>query len=156
MHIPHRHQKNIHYCGPTVLQMALAAYGIKRTQDQLAKEAKTPVDMEHATEPKNLVSVLHSYGFAAEAKNNSTLAELKEALKKNRIVIICYSERFWRWDHYAIVSKITDQEVHLIDPQEKIGTTLKMKLEEFEENWHGKLFTKTKRWALFAAKPKTE
>jgi ABC-type bacteriocin/lantibiotic exporter with double-glycine peptidase domain len=156
MHIPHRHQKNIHYCGPTVLQMTLGAYGIKRTQDQLAKEAKTPLDMKHGTEVKNMAAVLRSYNLEVTEKNNRTIADIKKAYASGKLIILCYAERFWGWDHYAIVEKIDNKHIYLIDPQEKIGTTLKMPLKEFEENWHGKLFTRTKHWALFADKPKTE
>jgi len=136
--------------------MTLEAYGIKRTQDQLAKEAKTPLDMEHGTEVKNMADVLRSYDLEVTEKNNRTIADIKKAYASGKLIIICYAERFWGWDHYAVVKKIDTTHIYLIDPQEKIGTTLKMKLEEFEENWHGKLFTRTHRWALFAAKPKTE
>jgi ABC-type bacteriocin/lantibiotic exporter with double-glycine peptidase domain len=153
MQIPHRHQLNIHYCGPAVLQMTLAAYGIKRTQKQLAKEAKTPFDMKHGTEVKNMAAVLRSYGFAVDEKNNRSLADLTKAYASGKLIIICYTERHWSWDHYAVVKKITANHIYLIDPQEKIGTTLKMPLKEFEAAWLGKIFTHTKKWALFADKP---
>ena len=52
------------------------------------------------------------------------------------------------------IEKIDAKHIYLLDPQEKIGTTLKMPLKEFAEDWHGKLFTRTHRWALFANKPK--
>ena len=153
MCIIHRHQSNMHYCGPAVLQMALGAFGIAKTQKQLAKEAKTPLDMKHGTEVKSMAAVLCSYKLEVSEKNNRTIAELTEAYASSKLIIICYAERFWGWDHYAIIEKIDGKYIYLIDPQEKIGTTLRMALKEFEADWHGKLFTKTKRWALFADKP---
>lgn len=142
----------MHYCGPTVLQMILGAYGIVRTQRSLGKEAKSHV--EYGTKIKDMAAVLRSYDFEVSEKNNRRIADLQQAHASGKLIIVCYAERFWKWDHYAIIKKMGSKHIYLIDPQEKIGTTLKMSLKEFDKVWYGKLFTHTKRWALFADEPK--
>lgn len=134
--------------------MILGVYGIVRTQRGLGKEAKS--NIKYGTRIKDMAAVLRSYGLEVNEKNNRTIADVQKAYASGKLIIICYAERFLGWDHYAIIKKIDSTHIYLLDPQEKIGTTLKMPIKEFKKAWHGKLFTKTKRWALFADKPKTE
>lgn len=151
--IPFFKQKNDYYCGPATLQMTLAHFGVKvSSQDELAKAAKT--NKKTGTSALNLVRALRLYKMGVRAGNGKTLPALTQALHEDKVVIICYTEPILEWGHYAIVERITDKRITLIDSDARTGKTSLM-LDEFMQRWHDPLFTKTKRWAAFVSAPKS-
>lgn len=152
MEIPFFPQKNEHYCGPAVGQMILAAYGIESSQDALAREMKTPVTPHEGTLPKNLIATLRTHGLVVRTGQHKTLRTLAAALKRNELVLVCYTEPVEEWGHYSIVKEISDATIVLLDPDSRTGTT-SMLLKEFERRWRDPLFTNTTRWAAFVALP---
>lgn len=146
MKIPFVRQKNDYFCGPAVLAMALRALGIRATQQEAARRAGTT--KKNGTSAKGLIAALKSFGVRAEAGNRKTFADIKQALKKNRIVIVCYTEKHWDWGHYAVVKKIGTKTIQLIDPAERHGKSA-VAIVEFKKRWKDPLFTKTVRWAAF-------
>ena len=146
--IPFFKQLNEHYCGPAILQMILATEGIKRSQHQLAKEAKTPMHPEAGTELKHIISVLRTYGFRVRAGNNKNLATLKKELAAGSIVIVCYTEPVWEWGHYSLMRDIQKDKVLLIDPDISTGKR-SFDIAEFKLRWKDKKHTNTIRWGAF-------
>jgi ABC-type bacteriocin/lantibiotic exporter with double-glycine peptidase domain len=151
MKIPFFPQLNEHYCGPAILQMTLAAYGIEAPQERLAQEARTPLDMHSGTELVHMVAVLRSYGLEVDASQNRNIEAVVGALQKDAIVIICYTEPVEEWGHYAIVKEFRGDNIVLIDPDSRTGET-SLLTEEFERRWQDPLFTKSVRWAAFVSK----
>ena len=145
--------ENDDYCGPAVLQMVLAAFGISKTQDELAIEAGTPRTPEAGTAPAAMVRVLKSYGLSVDAGESQNLLEVSKALQRDAIPIVCFTEPTWEWGHYAIVADVTEREVFLCDPDTDRGACHAMAREEFERRWHDHQFTKTNKWAAYASKP---
>jgi ABC-type bacteriocin/lantibiotic exporter with double-glycine peptidase domain len=142
--IPFFKQQNSYYCGPAIIQMVYSAYGVRITQKEAGRLAKS--NSVRGTTVKDLVAVLKEPGFTVTAGENKTLATIKNALKKDAIVIVCYTEPVLEWGHYAIVEKISGGKITLIDPDSRTGTT-SLLLEEFNKRWRDPLFTKTVRWA---------
>jgi ABC-type bacteriocin/lantibiotic exporter with double-glycine peptidase domain len=150
MQVPFFEQINEHYCGPAILQMVLAAYTMQVSQEQLAQEAQTPLDMHSGTELVHMISVLQKYGLQVEAAEHQTIEAVKAALEKDSIVIICYTEPVVEWGHYSIVKEVRDDTIILIDPDSRTGET-SLLVEEFERRWKDPLFTKSERWAAFVS-----
>lgn len=150
--IPFYPQNNEYYCGPATLQMTLAAFGIKASQQTLAKTART--NSKKGTSVLNMIRTLRSYTLHVQAGNLSTLGQIKKFLKKEGVVIVCYTEPVLEWGHYIIVETVTETRVRLIDSDAPTGRTL-LPLQEFKRRWRDPLFTKTIRWAAFVQKPKS-
>ncbi len=154
--IPFFRQINEHYCGPAVLQMTLAAQGIKVSQKKLAKEAHTPMTRHSGTELKHMVSVLRAHGLRVRGGNRKSLADIRAALKTKAIVIVCWEEPEFYGGHYVIVRGIEKGEIVLQDPDEKPPkeTDLRYPVRIFSKNWKDDIYTKSLRWAAFVtAKP---
>ncbi|MDB5225501.1 MAG: hypothetical protein JWL87_453 [Candidatus Adlerbacteria bacterium] len=149
MEIPFYRQENEGYCGPAVLQMALAALGTDLSQKELAEEAYTPLnDPDHGTEVADMVRVLEAHGARVQAQNGTALADVAAALEAGKIAVIAFTERHYGWGHYSIIKKIDATHVHLLDPDEDSGGE-PMAREEFESRWQDPKHTKTDHWAAF-------
>jgi ABC-type bacteriocin/lantibiotic exporter with double-glycine peptidase domain len=156
--IPFFHQRTDYYCGPAIIQMVLGAYGIRITQREAARLAKTDKESgratgkETGTSTKNLLKTLRDFGLRTEAHNGRTIKELKGALKTDLIVIVCYTESKEEWGHYAIVKGFRTRTIMFIDPDAHTAHT-PMKLREFKKRWQDPLHTKSKQWAAFIDGP---
>jgi ABC-type bacteriocin/lantibiotic exporter with double-glycine peptidase domain len=148
MNIPHILQENDYFCGPAIIAMVLGAFGRTITQQEAAALAQT--NEEVGTPVEGLVGALKGLGVTVEAKEGTTLGEIEAALAGETICIVCYTEPVLEWGHYAIVEKIENGEIALIDPDARTGTT-SMMLDEFERRWKDPLFTKSERWAAFVS-----
>lgn len=138
--------------------MVLGAYGIRITQREAARLAKTDKESgratgkETGTSTKNLLKTLRDFGLRTEAHNGRTIKELKGALKTDLIVIVCYTESKEEWGHYAIVKGFRTRTIMFIDPDAHTAHT-PMKLREFKKRWQDPLHTKSKQWAAFIDGP---
>ena len=157
-----RRQRTNYYCGPAVLQMVLAFFGIRKTQRELARLAKTDKESgraygaETGTSIKNMVATLRKLGLKVEANNYCTLTDIKLALRQNKVPIVCFTERRLNWGHYAIVMGFRGTYIELLDPAEPRGDGGPMTITEFKHRWKDPLFTKTTRWAAFVGPPKSQ
>lgn len=154
MQIPFFKQINEHYCGPAILQMVLAAYGVETSQEALAEEIGKENIFERGTTPEELVAVLSKHRFKVDAKNLRDIAEVRDALEEGAIVVTCYTEAVWEWGHYALIRDISDTHVMFIDPDTEDGNVA-LPLREFEQRWKDPKFTNTVRWAAFIEPPQT-
>lgn len=150
--IPFYPQQNSYYCGPATLQMILAACDIQTTQRALAQRAHTNKKM--GTSAINMIKTLKHFKLSVRAGNRRSLPQIAQALTSGKLVIICYTEPFLEWGHYAIVQALTDTFIHLLDSDAHKGKTT-LTIEEFKHRWKDPLFTKTIRWAAFVEKPKS-
>lgn len=157
--IPFSRQRTEYYCGPAIMQMVLAAYGIRATQRQLAEQAKTDkafgraTGTETGTSISNLITTLKLYGAKVDAKNHRTIVEIKQALKSNKAVIVCFTERHLNWGHYALVIGFTGKYIKLLDPAEQGGAGEPMTIQGFKRRWNDPLHTKSIQWAAFVDVP---
>ena len=148
-HIPFFRQRTGAYCGPAVMQMILRTHGMKATQDALAREAKTV--HETGTSIANVVKTLRKHGFTVDAAHGRSVADLKRALIRGWIVIVCFTERASDEGHYAIVLGFKGKHIVLHDPAQHLGKHAPFTIKEFETRWKDRLFTRSRRWAAFVA-----
>ncbi len=131
--------------------MLLSSQGIRKTQKEIAAYTKTTT--KAGTSTKGLLRALVHYGFTARSAERQTISHITKALTKDLVVIVCYTERHWDWDHYAIVLAVSKHSITLLDPAES-KKRITLPLKEFRERWKGLLFTHTNRWAAFVDPPK--
>lgn len=147
--IPHFKQLNDYYCGPAILQMTLAAYGISITQEEAAKRLGTTE--ENGTSVGALVEVLQKEGLMVTGGNNQTLSNVREAFDSEKVVLFCYTELHYQWDHFAILIKFDAPNIVLLDSAED-EDEYRLPLDEFEKRWVGPLFTFSDHWAIYISK----
>lgn len=134
--------------------MVLFAHGKRVTQRTIAQHAKTDkkfgrsTHKETGTSPVNMLATLKSFGLKVRGGNRQTITAIKKALQKNQIAIVCFTERYYRWGHYAIVLRFRGKEIVLLDPDAPQGKDEPMSSKEFQERWKDVAF-KTNRWAAF-------
>jgi hypothetical protein len=141
--------------------MVLAFFGIRKTQRELARLAKTDKEFgrahgaETGTSILNIVATLRAFGLKVEADNHRTLIDIKRALRQNKVPIVCFTERKLDWGHYAIVIGFRGIYIELLDPAEPRGDGGPMTITEFRHRWNDPVHTKTIQWAAFIGPPKT-
>lgn len=128
--------------------MIAGAYGGAITQHDAALLANT--NEQTGTSTEGLVAALVSRGLRVDAAESRSINDVREALGREHIAVVCYTEPVLEWGHYAIVESVQDDTVTLIDPDARTGKT-SLKLDEFERRWKDPLFTKTVRWAAFVS-----
>ena len=108
------YQKQHHF-----LPLSLDFWGIKKTQDELAKLCGT--DMVYGTNDISIKRVAESFGLVAEIHNNSTFEDLHHWLAKGVPVIVDWFTR-GRSDeptsavadgHYSVVVGLDDEHIYL-------------------------------------------
>ena len=133
MKIPYFKQKKDYYCGPAVIQMALASFGIKKSQDILAKELKTKND-NIGTKNSSMVKVCKKYIPEVKHREDRSISKMKKYLNKNYLVIVSYFYEPDKTGHFAIVEKITEKNIYLTDPED--GPNKSLELKHFNKIWY--------------------
>lgn len=134
-------QETLHQsmCGPASLKMVFDYYGIEKTEAEIAKMCK--VDENLGIDDKTLKRVAEELRFKVEIKNNSTLEDIEEWLKKEIPVIVNWFTR-GRADyedsevadgHYSVVVGLDEEYIYLQDPE--IGKLRKIERDDFMKVW---------------------
>ncbi len=118
------------YCGPASLKMVLSAYGINRSENYLA--IFTKCSRERGCDDEDIVRAAKEFGFKGYAKQNSSIKEVKQLVKKGIPVIV---EWFSPEEagHYSVVVGFEKDKIILADPH--FGEIKKHKIKWFEERW---------------------
>lgn len=157
--VPFYHQSNNLNCAPASARAVLEFYGIKKTEEELAKLMET--DKNKGTSPPNFISGLKTLGlrvqFIHKEPKEKEFKQLQEFLK-NRIPIIVslnlnvYRKRInnienpvsWQGEdftfHYVVVTGIDKSFVYIndnADENEKKGKR-KLAIKTFFEAWYNK------------------
>ncbi|RJR12548.1 hypothetical protein C4585_03515 [Candidatus Parcubacteria bacterium] len=149
--VRYAHQMNNYYCGPAVIVTALRSYGIRVTQREAAKRAKTT--KEKGTSTSGLVRALKSFGLRVHASGKSTLKDVRKGIGEGITVIVCYTEPKAEEGHYAVVMGFHGDQIYLASPDERGSALVAMPLKEFERRWKDPLYTHSRRWAAFITPP---
>ena len=131
MEIPYFKQETDWTCGPAVMRMILASFGIQKTEEELAEQLET--NTEKGTLYGNLLKLAERYGFRHMSDINGNLNDLKNLIKEGFKVIVCYYCPEEDTDHYAIVKDIDSDFVYLLDPW--YGPDYSFSLKEFINMW---------------------
>jgi len=146
MKIPHYEQETEYTCGPACCRMILASFGIKRKEKQIASILRT--GPRHGTMHKNFQEVAERYKARFISRNDSSITELREVLRKGYKVVICYLVPSFGFHHYSVLRKIDDDYVYLNDPA--FGAEHRYSINRFKKLWGvNSQFDKQRRW--FAA-----
>lgn len=127
------------YCGPASLKMVLDYYGVKKSEKELARlcgrNARLGINAAAVKKAANYC------GFSVKVKNNASLSDIKEWLRKDVPVIVDWFTR-GRSDygdsevadgHYSIVVGLDKNNIYLQDPE--IGGPRKIKRDDFMRVW---------------------
>ena len=134
-------------CGPAVIQMILAFFGIHQSEGYLQKKLES--DEKKGTDHMNMISYLLKKGLYCYANNDSTFKEVAYFLDKKIPVVVNYLEPEADWGHYAVVLELNKNNIILNDPWH--GERFSMRLDEFEERWQSG-DGKHKKWILAVSK----
>ena len=128
-------QKTEITCGPAVMHLILKKLKLKPllSEKHLVKLMFTnkKIGTKDAQFPRIAEKFKLDY---IVGRKNSTIPELKTALKSKFHVIVCYYIKAEKTGHYAIVNKIDKKYIHLEDPY--FGN-IKYSLNYFKKIWHG-------------------
>ena len=126
-------------CGPATLKIVFGYYGIDKSEEDLAKASGWDKDL--GIDDKAIKNVAEELGFKVKIKNNSTLKDIENWLKKGVPVIVDWFTRV-RSDypnaavpdgHYSVVAGLDNNFIYLQDPE--IGKIRKLAKEDFLSVW---------------------
>ncbi len=130
--VPYFKQDTDYTCGPTALQMVLAFYGIRISEEKLAKLLETNEDV--GTRHKAMIDFAREEGCHVYVNTCSTLEEIKKFLEEEKPVIVHFIEPDGNVGHYSVVVYMDDENIVLHDPWN--GEGFQMVLRDFENRWY--------------------
>jgi predicted double-glycine peptidase len=143
MVFPYHSQETSYTCGAACMRMAFEKLGIKKSEKQMARLLGT--NKVNGTTEKDFARIAEKYKFNYLVEHRGTLKDLKKFLKNDYVVIVCFHYLPEDIDHYSIIRKIENGEIHLTDPY--IGPDHKYKIDYFEKIWKT-VSEKDKRWFI--------
>ncbi|MEK6858431.1 MAG: cysteine peptidase family C39 domain-containing protein [Nanoarchaeota archaeon] len=133
MKIPYFKQETIWTCGPAVVRSALAYFGIKKSERQLVKELNTNKII--GTRNKAITSLIEKYklNYIVE-RNKFNPSKLKKLYEEGHVILIDYHHVADDKGHFAIIEKIDDKRIALMDPWEGPGQV--HSINKFKKIWY--------------------
>lgn len=133
----HKFQEKSGWCGPACIQMVLLAAGIKKSQEEIAKDTYLPW---WGTPNQVLIAYLSRYfaklGFSA----NSKLSDLKKHIDLGHAVIVNWLDNLDPNDsadgHYSLAIGHGDGKIKLGDPSKARAGIWEINEKEFEKLWY--------------------
>lgn len=138
----HKFQEKPGWCGPAVIQMALLASGIVKTQEEIAKDV---YQEWWGTTHQIMIAYLSRFFKQVSYKQDSTIEDVSQQLEKGYVVILDWWDDIDKEDepggHYSIVGEYdqTQNELTLVDPSNGRGGIWNINWEEFSKNWYDTL-----------------
>lgn len=146
MKVPFFKQENDWFCGPAVAQSVLATFGVRLTQKEIAKELGT--SPFGGTDRADMGRPLRRHGLTAKSYTLGKLSDIRHFLSQGWVVVVNYIEPDEDICHFAVVTRVTDKNVYLVDPWN--GPDFSMAAEEFVKRWYGCAPKSRERWFLAA------
>ncbi|OGM15022.1 hypothetical protein A3D84_02000 [Candidatus Woesebacteria bacterium RIFCSPHIGHO2_02_FULL_42_20] len=143
-----RWQQKSDWCGPAVIQMVLAAGGIRATQAKIAKDVFLPW---WGVTQQAIYAYLSKYFKSLNFKSNGTIADLTKRLKEGKVIIVNWWDDLEGLDdedgHYTLLLDVDkkNKKVVLADPSEGRGIW-KMDIKKFRNHWYDSLDLHRKKW----------
>jgi predicted double-glycine peptidase len=132
LQVPYFKQDTDDSCGPAVLRMVTYFYEIPRSAREIQRLTNT--DPHHGTKNSDLEEAAREMGFDVEAKNDSTLEEMRKVLEEEGLPVVAnFIEPESENGHYTVVIGMDEENIILNDPL--LGAEYKMPLKEFDERW---------------------
>ena len=119
--VPLFKQSTDYTCGPTVLCMVLAYYGITRSEEELRDQMK--VNEREGTKNEQLENEARREGLFVYAKNGGTIEEIRKYVEENIPVIVNFIEEGGE-GHYAVVVDVGNEHLVWNDPYHEKPTSI--------------------------------
>ena len=144
----HRFQKRPGWCGPAVIQMVLAKCGIKKTQEEIAKEV---YKKWWGTTQQITLAYLSRFFKIVNYKNNAAMKDVLFHLKKGHIVILDWWDDFdveMAGGHYSIAVEYHPRlkALTLADPSNDRPGIWTISDKEFNAKWYDTLDVHNRTW----------
>ncbi len=136
-------------CGPASLKIALSAFGIDKTEEELARHARASQD--RGTDHAGLAEAARIIGVLAHERSNASMDDVRVFLLQGIPVIVGFwDEGETGDDHYAVAFDVDEEHIFLMDPQRDGGIRV-MPIEDFESVWFdldGPENVRVERWMM--------
>jgi ABC-type bacteriocin/lantibiotic exporter with double-glycine peptidase domain len=129
--VPYFKQDTDYTCGPATLQMVLAFYGIRISEEKLAKLLETNDDV--GTRHNSMIDFSREEGFNVFVNTCSKVEEIRRFINEGKSVIVHFLEPDGNVGHYSVVVGIDDNSIFLNDPWN--GENFEMNIPDFEKRW---------------------
>lgn len=136
-------QKRFWTCGAVALRMVFNSLGIHKSYNQMIKLLGS--NKKIGTWNKSFPVAAEKYKLNYILKRDSSIADLKKAMREKYRIIVCYYVPSWTTSHYSVVKKITKDYIYFMDPW--FGQDHKLKLTYFIKHWYNG-YEKDKRWFI--------
>lgn len=123
-------KQTLGFCGPTCVRMILNYYGIKKSEDELAKIIGAT--KKDGCTPEQIILGMKKLGIKVTYGKNFNLGKLQNLLMKNVPVIIYWNPR--GYGHYSVVVGVDEEFVRIADP--KMSKIINFKRNDFLKKWH--------------------
>jgi ABC-type bacteriocin/lantibiotic exporter with double-glycine peptidase domain len=136
----HVFQEKSGWCGPAVIQMALAYSGIRKSQKVIARDVYLNW---WGTSNEIMITYLSKYFRDLGDKKNSKIKDIQLHFKRGHLIII----NWWDNDgHYSIISEINSKNktLTLIDPSCDRCGIWNMNIKKFKKRWFDYVDTRNK------------
>ncbi len=141
--VPHHHQKNGYFCGPTCLKMVMEYFGVKKTEKEIALIADT--NEEKGTSHRGMIEACRKMGFSCFVHENSSLEDVTSFLRANLPVIVDWVDDKSETGHYTVVSDMKNESMIFCDPW--YGPDYPVEKATFEGRWRDSM-TNGERWIM--------
>lgn len=131
INVPYIEQKDNFMCGPAVLQMVLAFFGVHAEQEALAHLVTT--SPKFGTPASRMARAAREYGFGYTVKQGASVEDIKIYLGDDLPVIVNFIEPDGNEGHFGLVIGHEEDELIIHDPWN--GPEFKIKEEEFVRRW---------------------
>lgn len=131
----HFYQQTNYTCGPTCMRIVLHALNKNISEQKLAKLMHTKEEGKHGTNHREFTKLAKKLKINYKEGINSSFSKLRGLLKEKYLIVICYFDTKLEEGHYAIVKRIKENRIYLIDPE--VGPNHSYTLKHFRKIWHG-------------------
>ena len=152
----HKFQEKPGWCGPAVIQMALLACGIKKSQNEIAD--KVYKDWWGTTQ-QIMMAYFSRYFKVVNYKHDATIKDVSLHLEEGHIVILDWWDDIDEKDepggHYSIAGSYNSKskDLTLVDPSNARPGIWDIPEAKFNKNWYDTLDvhdqTRTNGWMLW-------
>ncbi|HLC84931.1 MAG TPA: C39 family peptidase [Candidatus Nanoarchaeia archaeon] len=131
--IPYFRQQKQYTCGPATMRMVLASCGVKKSEKEVVKFMST--SDKKGTFNAAFPRAAERFRLNYVVQRDASIRDVKWALEEGYRIIIAYFLDEEQLAHYAVLTKIDKQGVHLLDPLYPKRKCLPMTY--FVNRWHG-------------------
>ncbi|HLC68007.1 MAG TPA: cysteine peptidase family C39 domain-containing protein [archaeon] len=129
---PYFTQRYSYSCGPACLRMAFAAHGLQISEKEIALATGTSPS---GTSIQGMLDGCRKHGFKRTSYENSSLTDIKSAIRRGVPVVVNYMEPNDYEDHFAMVVGVGTKYVVLNDPWN--GRSFRVERKDFMKRWWG-------------------